>query len=932
VADLTGDGKSDLVVTNGSDNTVSVLPGKGDGTFKAQQTYTTGAQPYAVTVADITGDGKPDLEVANLTDGTVSVLQGNGDGTFGPQQTFTAGTRPFSLAVADLSGNGKSDLVVPNFGDGNVGVMMGSAKGDFTGQVYTILAATQTAITAPDITYGAAGSVKVTVSSAFGTPTGNVSLAVDNTTVLTHALVNGSWTFSVPGLDASDHSLSASYAAQGNFGPSSQTGNLHVNKADQTINWSNPTDIGYGTALSSTQLNATVTVVGPAPAGALTYTPALGTVLNAGTGQTLSVTAAATQDYNSATASVTLNVTPAPLTVTVDNQTKVYGAALPTLTGTLTGVVNGDSITVTYSTTATAGSDVLPGGYPVTATLNDPNGRLGNYTVTNIPGTLTITKANQILNWSNPADIVYGTPLSPTQLNATVTVVGPAPAGALQYTPAAGTVLSAGAHQTLSVTVAATQDYNAANTSVSVNVTPAPLTITADSKTKVYGAALPTLTASYRGFVNGDTAASLTTPPTLGTTATAGSHVSGNPYPITASGAADSNYTIQYVAGTLTVTPAPLAITADSKTKAYGAAVPALTASYQGFVNGDSPASLTTPPTLGTAATAASSVGTYAITVGSATSADYQINLVPGRLIVTPVPLTIHADNKSGVAGSPLPVLTASYQGFVNGDTLASLTTPVSLSMTATSTSQAGAYPITASGASDPNYTITLVPGTLTLSSSGEIGGVGGSQNLRWLDQVYLDLLNRHVDPTGQNTWLGALNQGSTRMQVAFAIEGSLEYLTDVIGGYYRSYLHREADAAGLNGWIKFVQAGASLGQVQAGLIGSAEFLQTQGGGTVNGYLNALYENALGRPIDPSGLSAYGGAVAAGATLTAVSVTIFTSPEYYQNFIQAGFQVYLHRSADSFGLNSFQGALQGGATEQLVVAAILGSGEFFGNV
>ena len=64
-------------------------------------------------------------------------------------------------------------------------------------------------------------------------------------------------------------------------------------------------------------------------------------------------------------------------------------------------------------------------------------------------------------------------------------------------------------------------------------VNQAPLTITASNQTKVYGAALPTLTASYSGFVNGDTSASLTTQPTLTTTATASSHVSGNPYTIT---------------------------------------------------------------------------------------------------------------------------------------------------------------------------------------------------------------------------------------------------------------------------------------------------------------------------------------------------------------------------------------------------------------
>ena len=73
-------------------------------------------------------------------------------------------------------------------------------------------------------------------------------------------------------------------------------------------------------------------------------------------------------------------------------------------------------------------------------------------------------------------------------------------------------------------------------------------------------------------------------------------------YPITASGAVDTDYTISYVAGTLTVTPVALTITANDQTKAYGAALPALTASYSGFVNGDTDVSLTTAPTLTTSA------------------------------------------------------------------------------------------------------------------------------------------------------------------------------------------------------------------------------------------------------------------------------------------------------------------------------------------
>ena len=149
---------------------------------------------------------------------------------------------------------------------------------------------------------------------------------------------------------------------------------------------------------------------------------------------------------------------------------------------------------------------------------------------------------------------------------------------------------------------------------------------------------MPALTLSFTGFVNGDTSASLTTQPTLTTTATASSHVSGNPYTITASGAVDADYAITYVAGTLTVTPAALTITADNQTKVYGAALPTLTASYSGFVNGDTSASLTTQPTLSTTATAGSHVAgnPYTITARGAVDSDYTISYASGTLTVTP--------------------------------------------------------------------------------------------------------------------------------------------------------------------------------------------------------------------------------------------------------------------------------------------------------
>ena len=175
---------------------------------------------------------------------------------------------------------------------------------------------------------------------------------------------------------------------------------------------------------------------------------------------------------------------------------------------------------------------------------------------------------NPVVSWLNPANIGYGVPLGTNQLNATANVLG-----SFVYAPPSGSVLSAGNAQTLSATFTPQDgtDYNDVTTMVTVNiltapltittatVTPAALTITADNASKVYGATLPTLTATYTGFVNNNTASSLGTAVTLSTTVNASSPVGS--YTITASGAVGTNYSIAYINGLLTVLPTVLAIT-----------------------------------------------------------------------------------------------------------------------------------------------------------------------------------------------------------------------------------------------------------------------------------------------------------------------------------------------------------------------------------
>ncbi|PYL01630.1 MAG: hypothetical protein DME19_01025, partial [Verrucomicrobia bacterium] len=100
--DFNNDGKPDLAVANYSSHDVSVLSGKGDGTFQAAVNYGVGVAAYSVAVGDFNGDNKPDLAIAK--DGGVSILLGRGDGTFQVALGYGAGTNPNAVVKGDFNG------------------------------------------------------------------------------------------------------------------------------------------------------------------------------------------------------------------------------------------------------------------------------------------------------------------------------------------------------------------------------------------------------------------------------------------------------------------------------------------------------------------------------------------------------------------------------------------------------------------------------------------------------------------------------------------------------------------------------------------------------------------------------------------------------------------------------------------------------------
>ena len=240
-----------------------------------------------------------------------------------------------------------------------------------------------------------------------------------------------------------------------------------------------------------------------------------------------------------------------------------------------------------------------------------------------------------------------------------------------------------------------------------LTITKAPLTISAGNYTKVESEANPTFTPTFSGFKNNETKSVLTKQPTVTTTATKTSPVGS--YPVTVTGAEAQNYEISYQNGTLTVKKKAV-LTAKSYTRQYGDENP----TFGYTVTGGTIDSGT--PTITCSATKTSPVGTYDIVIAKGTVSNSTVELVKGTLTITKAPLTISAGNYTKEEGEANPTFTPTFSGFKNNETKSVLTKQPTITTTATTTSAAGSYPVTVSGAEAENYEISYQNGTLIVT------------------------------------------------------------------------------------------------------------------------------------------------------------------------------------------------------------------------
>ena len=285
---------------------------------------------------------------------------------------------------------------------------------------------------------------------------------------------------------------------------------------------------------------------------------------------------------------------------------------------------------------------------------------LSNYSINYLPGNLIVNPA--VLNvTADSKSITYGAVSLPALTyvvsgfkNGDSLITGSLTTGVSIYNGTAGSASNVGNYPINLGSLSAGSNYSINFTSANLAVTPATLTVTANSQSATYGTAHTLGTSAFTpvGLVNGDTISSVDL--TVGGISTIPGTTNAGSYAIVSGGAQGvrlSNYNITYQAGVLTINPKPINVVANSATMVYADSVlPAL--SYQavtGLVNGDQLSgnlSTTATPFNGSAGSA-SNVGTYQINQGTLTAgSNYAINYTPATLTVTPASLTITANDQ----------------------------------------------------------------------------------------------------------------------------------------------------------------------------------------------------------------------------------------------------------------------------------------------
>jgi len=437
-----------------------------------------------------------------------------------------------------------------------------------------------------------------------------------------------------------------------------------------------------------------------------TTNPSEVTATNVSDSKTVQVRATSEKYTGELTGTEELTITPKPVTVTANSYNKTYGASDPEFTVTVVGTLGTDK--VTYNLSREAGEDV--GTYPITASGDAIQ---GNYNVTYHPGTLTITAATR------PEDRQLGVTSYEGVYDAndhTITVDNVLDGDVVEYSYDGGETWTTNLNQykdvtetTIKVRVTnANYDPSPVELEGTVKITPKPVTVTANSYNKAYGATDPTFTAKVEGTLGTDAVNYILNRET-------GENV--GTYKILAIGdATQGNYSVTYYPGTLTITaatrPEDKQLSVTSYEGVYDANEHTIT--VDNVLDGDVVEySYDGGETWTTNLDQYKDVTETTIKV-RVTNANYDLNPVEleGTVKITPKPVTVTANSDSKTYGAVDPEFTATVVGTLGTD-------KVTYSLSREAGEDVGEYLITASGdVAQGNYSVRYNPGTLTIVAS----------------------------------------------------------------------------------------------------------------------------------------------------------------------------------------------------------------------
>lgn len=557
----------------------------------------------------------------------------------------------------------------------------------------------------------------------------------DESVIISH----GSFSTATENSDVGTYAITQSGASAQNYVFEYESGTLTVNKAPLTMTANNKS-MTYGSQLPT--LDAKYKgLKNNESKPAWVSEPVFTTTANANStvgNYPITISNAEAKNYQLTVNNGTLSVEKAPLTVKAENKSRDYGDANPEFTLKYTGLQNDETQpewdkAPVMETTATVQSAV--GSYPISV----KDAVAVNYEITSVDGTLTVNKATLRIT---PKDATrkYGEDNPKFELlyaglknNENVPEWNTEPVITTQATKG-----SSVGEYAIQISTAEAKNYTLEKKVGTLTITKAPVTVALNNYSRKYGMQNPNFEMQYTGLVNGETAPTWTELPAIATEATVKSDV--GEYAITATGGIMKNYSYgEITPGVLTVTTAPLTITANDAVRAYYVENPLFNCSYNGFVNGDDENVLIDKPVLSTPALKTSNVGTYKIEVSGTSSKNYSVSHVNGTLSITPRTLQASVGNYERIYNEDNPVFEVKYNGFVGNEDESVLIEKAVATTTADKTTDVGTYPINVSGGIADNYTFSYTSGFLTINKAEQ--SISWEQDLSDLkigDQVEL--------------------------------------------------------------------------------------------------------------------------------------------------------------------------------------------------